>query len=155
MPKTLDDYLALPYRLEIVPGERGEIFVQYPELPGCMTQVQRLEDVPEIAREILTGWLEIALEDGFPIPLPDERPTYAGKVLVRMPRSLHRRLAERAQGEGVSLNQYIVSLLSAAQADPGAFNQRMSEVEQKLDSLVALLTNGPAERPHNRVRRMS
>lgn len=71
MPLSLSDYLALPYRLEVVPGEHGEIFVQYPELPGCMTQVRRLEDVPAITREILTGWLEIALEDRFDVPLPD------------------------------------------------------------------------------------
>lgn len=155
MPKTLDEYLALPYRLEIVPGEHGEIFVQYPELPGCMTQVQRMEDVPEIAREILTGWLEIALEDGFPIPLPEERPAYAGKVLVRMPRSLHRQLAERAQSEGVSLNQYVVSLLFAAQTGQGIFNQRMDEVEHKLDKLTSLLSSDSAEQPRIRVRRMS
>lgn len=47
------------------------------------------------------------------IPLPSSDNSYSGKLLVRMPKSLHRRLAETAEREGVSLNQYIVSLLSA------------------------------------------
>jgi len=46
-------------------------------------------------------------------PLPSSDNSYSGKLLVRMPKSLHRRLAETAEREGVSLNQYIVSLLSA------------------------------------------
>lgn len=41
-----------------------------------------------------------------------EDDTYSGKLLLRMPKSLHRRLAEEADRENVSLNQYIVSLLS-------------------------------------------
>lgn len=70
MIRTLNDCLALSYRLEVIPGEHGEYVVQYPELLGCMTQVRRLDDAPDVAREILTGWLEIALEDGFGVPLP-------------------------------------------------------------------------------------
>ena len=37
---------------------------------------------------------------------------YNGKILLRIPRSLHRRLAECAQIEGVSLNQYALYKLS-------------------------------------------
>jgi antitoxin HicB len=36
-----------------------------------------------------------------------------GKLLLRMPKSLHCRLAETAEQENVSLNQYILFLLSA------------------------------------------
>ncbi|PJB49768.1 MAG: hypothetical protein CO103_04155, partial [Chloroflexi bacterium CG_4_9_14_3_um_filter_45_9] len=36
-----------------------------------------------------------------------------GKFMVRIPRSLHRTLAHAAKQEGVSLNQYIGSLLAA------------------------------------------
>jgi antitoxin HicB len=63
------------------------------------------------AREL---WIETAYEAGDDIPLPSNDDSYSGKLLVRMPKSLHRRLAETAENEGVSLNQYIVSLLSAA-----------------------------------------
>ena len=43
--------------------------------------------------------------------LPPTR-QYSGKVNLRMPKSLHRDLARRAQQEGVSLNQTIVTALA-------------------------------------------
>ena len=38
---------------------------------------------------------------------------YSGKFLVRVPRSLHARLARRAAQEGVSLNQFLTGVLSS------------------------------------------
>ena len=38
--------------------------------------------------------------------------TYSGQFKLRLPRSLHRALAEHSQKEGVSMNQYCVYLLS-------------------------------------------
>ncbi len=113
MPRTLEQYLALPYRLEITPSEHGGFVVRYPELLGCVTQAARMEDAIPMAREILTGWLEIALEDGMDIPVPRAIDSYSGKFIIRMPKSLHRDLAERAEAEGVSLNHYAVSVLAA------------------------------------------
>ena len=42
------------------------------------------------------------------VPVDD----YSGRVTLRLPRSLHRALAETAEDEGVSLNQHLVSALS-------------------------------------------
>lgn len=39
---------------------------------------------------------------------------YSGKVNLRMPKSLHRDLARRAEEEGVSLNQFMVVALARA-----------------------------------------
>lgn len=114
MAETLEEYLALPYRLEITPSEHGGFVVRYPELLGCVTQVERIDDAIPMAREILTGWLEIALEDGVEIPIPRTTDSYSGKFIIRMPKSLHRDLAERAETEGVSLNHYAVSVLAAS-----------------------------------------
>lgn len=36
----------------------------------------------------------------------------SGKLLIRIPKNLHAVLAKQAQNEGVSLNQYILTLLS-------------------------------------------
>jgi predicted RNase H-like HicB family nuclease len=65
------DYLRLPFRLEIVPDD-GVFVVRYPELPGCITQVEHREDVLPAAQDILEGWLALALEDNQTIPLPRE-----------------------------------------------------------------------------------
>ena len=55
----------------------------------------------------MRGWIEVALEEGIPIPEPAPNEDYSGKFVVRLPRSLHRQLAETAEREGVSLNQFI------------------------------------------------
>lgn len=57
-------------------------------------------------------WLEAALEDGAEIHEPDSLENYSGQFKLRIPRSLHRSLAEHSQREGISMNQYCVYLLS-------------------------------------------
>lgn len=134
-PQTVERYAALPYRLEITPGEHGHFVVRYPDLPGCITQVQNLEDAIPAAREILTGWLEIALEDGQAIPLPRQREEYSGKFMVRIPTSLHRALAAAASAEGVSLNAYVTMLLAAGETWHVA-NRGFNEIS---DAIIAAM----------------
>lgn len=43
---------------------------------------------------------------------PDSLEKYSGQFKLRMPRSLHRALAEHSQQEGISMNQYCVYLLA-------------------------------------------
>lgn len=62
------------------------------------------------------SWLATALEEGIPIPEPVPE-DYSGKLVVRMPRSLPKRLAEMAAKESVSLNQYIVYTLARGVGD--------------------------------------
>jgi hypothetical protein len=45
---------------------------------------------------------------------PQERPTHSGRLLVRMPQSLHSALALTAEREGVSLNTLITGALAGA-----------------------------------------
>jgi predicted HicB family RNase H-like nuclease len=44
---------------------------------------------------------------GDPLPEPLSKRIYSGKFVVRMPGSLHRKLAREAAQQGVSLNQWI------------------------------------------------
>ncbi len=65
------------------------------------------EEAATMIQEAIELWLEVALEEGAPIPEPRPESDYSGKFVVRVPRSLHRELVETAEQEGVSLNQYI------------------------------------------------
>lgn len=70
--KTLNEYLALPYRMEIVEDrEEGGYVVSYPDLPGCLTCGETIESAVENARDAKRVWLEAALEEGVSIPMPD------------------------------------------------------------------------------------
>jgi predicted HicB family RNase H-like nuclease len=60
----------------------------------------------------MEGYIETKRENGFDVPLPVSAEQYSGKFNVRLPKSLHQRLAIEAEKEGVSLNQYVVYKLA-------------------------------------------
>ena len=111
--KTLNDYLAMSYRLEIVRDDaEGGFVASYPDLPGCITCGETEEEAVKNALDAKKVWLEAALEDGLAIPAPDSLEAYSGQFKLRLPRSLHRSLAEHSQREGISMNQYCEYLLA-------------------------------------------
>ena len=111
--KTLNDYLAMSYRLEIVRDDaEGGFVASYPDLPGCITCGETEEEAVKNALDAKKVWLEAALEEGLAIPAPDSLEAYSGQFKLRLPRSLHRSLAEHSQREGISMNQYCVYLLA-------------------------------------------
>lgn len=109
---TLAEYLTRAYPLRVDPDPDGGYVIDFPDLPGCMTQVDRLSEVSTAAEEIRTLWLRSAYEQGFDIPEPTYPEEHSGKFNLRLPKSLHRRLVQAANADGVSLNQYVVMLLA-------------------------------------------
>ena len=96
--KTLNDYLVMSYRLEIVRDDaEGGFVASYPDLPGCITCGETEEEAVKNALDAKKVWLEAALEDGLAIPAPDSLEAYSGQFKLRLPRSLHRALAEHSQ----------------------------------------------------------
>ena len=69
MPKMLNDYLALPYIIEIIPDD-GAWFVRIKELPGCMTEVDEWDQILPAIEDAKRLWIELALERGRPVPEP-------------------------------------------------------------------------------------
>ncbi len=113
MDKDLSYYMALPYRVEIIADrEEGGFALSCPELPGCVTTAETAEEGLRLLEDAKREWLAACLEDGVPIPEPAKLEDYSGQFKLRIPRSLHARLARRAKEEGVSMNQYCVYLLS-------------------------------------------
>lgn len=111
--KTLNEYLNLPYRMEIVEDrDEGGFVVSFPDLPGCITCGETVEAAVENAKDAKQAWLEAALEDGILIREPDDLENYSGQFKLRIPKSLHKSLTEHAKREGISMNQYCVYLLS-------------------------------------------
>ena len=83
---------------------------EFPDLSG-------LGETPEEAIAELRVALDLAIEvyeaEGWPLPEPHQN-QYSGKVLVRMPKSMHARLVQQAETEGVSLNTHVVTVLAEA-----------------------------------------
>ena len=106
--KTLNEYLKMPYRMELVEDpDEGGFVVSYPDLPGCITCGETVESAIANAHDSKKAWLEAALEEGIEIHEPDSLEEYSGQFKLRLPRSLHRSLAEHSQREGISMNQYL------------------------------------------------
>ena len=112
MEKTVAYYQNLPYTIELKQDAEDGWFVRVKELPGCMSQGDSADEALTMIREAMQGWLTVALEQNMTIPEPQSAEEFSGKFVVRLPRSLHRDLTQRAQEEGVSLNQYVNVALS-------------------------------------------
>lgn len=113
--KDLNYYMNLPYKVEITPEEDGTGYnAAIPDLKGCMAFGETIEEAYEMITEVKRAWFEIALARGWriPEPPPAEFKTHSGRFNVRLPRYLHRELAEMAEREGTSLNQLVVAFLS-------------------------------------------
>lgn len=111
--KTIDDYMKKAYRMEIVEDkEEGGFIVTYPDLPGCISCGETIESAVANAIDAKEVWLEAAIEEGIEIDEPDSLDDYSGQFKLRIPKSLHKSLAEHSQREGISMNQYCVYLLS-------------------------------------------
>ena len=75
---------------------------------------QRFAEINAREPEELTAEAE-AMDDGSSVSLDAfkaELEGYSGKLVLRIPRSLHKHLKEEAEIEGVSLNQYMLYKLS-------------------------------------------
>ena len=77
-----------------------------------LTCVDKIDDIFPMFNDAKKCWLEAALEEGIEInePIPDEK--YSGQFKIRMPKSLHKSLAEHSKQEGISMNQYCLYLLA-------------------------------------------
>ena len=111
----VEHYADLPYTFAIEKWDDGNgpyYIARVLELPGCMihgdTPVEAMGEMMDVMRD----WVRTNLELGHKIPEPSQRQYYSGKIVLRMPPSLHESLMRRAAIEGVSLNQYMVSALA-------------------------------------------
>ena len=108
-------YLNRPYHIVIqyITDESGSYyFATVREFDGCMSHGETHAEAFENIREAMKGWIETKLENGFSVPDPIDDVQYSGKFVLRVPKSLHARLALEAEQEGVSLNQYALYRLS-------------------------------------------
>lgn len=109
--KDLSYYAALPYGIMILPSPEGGYVATIPDLPGCVTQGETRLEVLEMIEDAKLCWLEAALDLGQSIDEPDFD-KYNGRLNLRIPKSLHRKLAEGAKHEGVNLNQLAIYLIA-------------------------------------------
>lgn len=137
---SLDDYLKLQYRFDVIADPDGGWVIDFPDLPGCTTQADTPDEIVPMAEEGRQLWIESMYERGLEIPLPSYPEEYSGKFNLRLPKSLHRKLAESAERDGVSLNQYAVMLLSRGDAQR-TIRSSLEAIEHQLSTWAQQMTD--------------
>jgi antitoxin HicB len=69
-------YLELPYRIELVPIVRedgGGYLASIPLLKGCQSDGKTPDEAIRNLREAQQGWIESAIRNGDPVPIPQDR----------------------------------------------------------------------------------
>ena len=83
MMKTLDEYLSLQYRMVLTPDpDEGGYAVSFPDLPGCLSVGDTIDEAVANAEDAKREWLAVAIEDGYPINEPDDIEDYAGQFKI-------------------------------------------------------------------------
>jgi antitoxin HicB len=106
------EYVSMSWTIRLRRNVWGRYLARVDELDGCVGDGETADKALSSVYESMRVWFETALLKGLEIPQPSEDLAFSGKFVVRVPRSLHRRLALQAKEEGVSLNTEIVTLLS-------------------------------------------
>ena len=111
----VETYASLPYTVNVEPQDDGKgiyYVAKVVELPNLImtgeTREEALKDLEAVKKE----WIQTYLELGNKMPIPLVSRKYSGKIIVRMPPTLHEVLAKLAENEGVSFNQYMISSLA-------------------------------------------
>jgi predicted RNase H-like HicB family nuclease len=109
--------VELPYPVTLVQdtgGEGGDWVATVDALPGCTARGDTPPEALDAVSEAMTEWLQAAAREGRDAPDPKSLQSHSGRLLLRMPQTLHAELSRVAERESVSLNQFITDVLAGA-----------------------------------------
>jgi RNA polymerase sigma-B factor len=141
-----DRYLDRPYRITISrdgDADNGAWLAQVEELHGCEARGASADEAAAAVQIAMEEWIAAALAEGREVPEPRAASSHSGKLLLRMPQSLHAELARAAERDEVSLNQFITSALSSAVGwrQGGAAPEPVRPREQERRLALAMAAN--------------
>ncbi|MDO9533445.1 MAG: toxin-antitoxin system HicB family antitoxin [Deltaproteobacteria bacterium] len=134
--KMTEKYLKEPYSRVLIPDEEsGTYTAVILEFPGCIAQGDTPQEAYENLEEAAKDWIAAALDLKQEIPSPSQSLSFGGKILLRLPKSLHRRLTLIAEREGISLNQFIVSALAEKVGAFTLYDQLTKKLDKKMSEV--------------------
>jgi predicted RNase H-like HicB family nuclease len=103
------------YPIEVFWSDEDEGYMAIaPDLPGASAWGKTEAEAINELHTVIDLWIKAARKMGNGVPKPSDRAdvNYSGKFLMRVPKRLHAELANTAKAQGVSLNQYVLYLLT-------------------------------------------
>lgn len=137
------------YRLKIYPIETSkgvEWAAEYPDVPECVGGGYTPEEALSMAKQSLEAYQAYLKEEGNELPKSTKEPDYdySGRFSLRVPKSLHKRIAETAEAEGVSINSLITVAVSKYIGQEEAKSE-FRKFLNKLDMKNVLVNEEPEE----------
>ncbi len=108
-----------------------------PEFPGLSAFGETAEEAIEEAKEALELFIETYEEENKPLPEPNFSKDYSGQIRVRLPKSLHQRLAMQAEDEGVSINTLLIHYVSEGISATQTEDSYKSMIQEFIESYKA------------------
>jgi antitoxin HicB len=104
---TIQELMRLPYRMEVLFDE-DYWAAEFPDLPGLVAGHETWEGLLAAIDDAKRAYFEAAFERELPIPPPKARQEeFSGRLMVRLPKTVHREAVSAARREGASLNAFI------------------------------------------------
>ena len=112
--RDLNYYMNLPYtKLLQWSDEDGVVVATIEEIDGCIAHGADDAEAATNLGGALEAWIEHALANGQSIPEPEPHQSLpSGKLVARLPRHLHGKLARYAKRDGCSLNSELIEAVS-------------------------------------------
>jgi antitoxin HicB len=105
--------LRQPYARIILPETDGTFRGEIMEFPGCIASGETASETLIALEDVARSWILAALARKQNIPEPiDISNDFSGRLVLRIPKSLHKKSSWIAEREGVSLNHFITMSLS-------------------------------------------
>jgi predicted HicB family RNase H-like nuclease len=93
-------------------SEEDEVYIaRCLEFPSVAAHGPSPEEALAEVRSVVAVIINNMVKSGESLPEPLGSRAYSGKLMLRLPKEVHRGVAIRAAEEGVSLNQYLLSRL--------------------------------------------
>lgn len=104
--------LARPYVRRLLPDEGGGYTAYIHEFPGCVAEGETADEALKSLDNAAASWLAVSLANGQAIAEPLQPFEYSGKIALRLPRGLHKDVAELARLQECSVNQLLAVAIS-------------------------------------------
>jgi len=130
--ETIKDYLQQPYARIVIPVEPSGFHAEILEFPGCFSQGETVEEAYVNLEKVAESWIETCLSQGQEVPVPSSNLSYSGRIVLRLPRSIHQRAAQLAERDETSLNTYLVSATAAKVGAEDLYNVLTQRLEQNI-----------------------
>ncbi len=130
--KAADEYLKEPYARVLIPDEAGGYAAEILEFPGCVSDGDTANEAVQNLEDAAFAWIESSQKQGKDIPPPRGDYDYSGRIVVRLPASLHRQASLLAERDQTSLNQFLVSSIAASIGATDMYHRLQAQVKAAL-----------------------